>query len=250
MSDGGQLPDPPENREPPGPQPIFLLPASVTVLAGLLAAIHLASTLVLNAEGQAQLAFWFGFIPLRAIIADQFEGGWLPLLWTPVTHAFLHAGWEHLLVNTAWLVIFATPVTRRYGAVPMLVIFLLSAVVGALAFAATTLPELQVLIGASGGVAGLTGAAVRFMFQPVVFGRDPITGEVRPLGRRLASLRDLLREKRARIFTLIWVLLNAAIPLLPMITGESVGIAWQAHLGGFFTGLLIVSLFEKRGEDA
>jgi membrane associated rhomboid family serine protease len=37
------------------------------------------------------------------------------------------------------------------------------------------------------------------------------------------------------------------VPLLPAFTGTDVQIAWQAHLGGFFAGLLMVGLFERRG---
>ncbi len=232
----------------PARQPIFLLPLSVTVLCGLMIAVHLARSFVLNEDGAQQFIAWFAFIPYRAIAADTVDGGWLPLLWTPVTHAFVHAGWDHLLINTVWLAIFATPLARRYGGPAMVAIFMVSAIAGAALFAATTLPELQILIGASGGVAGLTGAACRFMFQPVLVSKDPETGEVRMLGRHLASLRELARDLRARFFILVWVVLNAAVPLLPLLTGSSVGIAWQAHLGGFFAGLLIVPLFERREE--
>jgi membrane associated rhomboid family serine protease len=31
-----------------------------------------------------------------------------------------------------------------------------------------------------------------------------------------------------------------------MLTGTSVQVAWQAHLGGFFAGLLLVGFFERR----
>ena len=229
-----------------GREPVFLLPGSVTALCGVLAAIHLASTVVLNSDGLNQLIFWAAFLPLRIVAAADDLSLALPLLWSPLTHAFLHGGWDHLLVNIAWLAIFGTPVARRYGAVPMLVIFCVASIAGAAAFAATTLWTGAYLIGASGGVAGLTGAAVRFFFQPVLVREDPETGERVILGRRLASLGELFRDKRARMFVLIWVVLNAAVPLLPMLTGTNVGVAWQAHLGGFFAGLLMVGLFERR----
>jgi membrane associated rhomboid family serine protease len=66
------------------------------------------------------------------------------------------------------------------------------------------------------------------------------------LGRRLASLREVFANPRSRFFTLIWLVLNAAVPLAPLLLGGSLGIAWQAHLGGFFAGLLMVGLFERR----
>ena len=243
MSEQGQ---PPANRPPPGREPIFLLPGDVTAAIGALVAIHLASTLVLNQAGQMQLVFWFAFQPLRIIAGLDDLSLAVPLLWTPFSHALLHAGWEHLLVNTAWFAIFATPVSRRYGAGAMMAIFFVSAAAGAALFAATTLYSGAYLIGASGGVAGLTGAAVRFIFQPVIVAQHPETGERIVVGRRLASFGDLWRDGRARFFILIWVLLNAAVPLLPLITGTQMSVAWQAHLGGFFAGIQLVGLFERR----
>lgn len=243
MSEQGQAP---ANPRQPGREPIFLLPGDVTAAIGVLVAIHLASTLVLNQAGQMQLVFWFAFQPLRIIAGLDDLSLAVPLIWTPFSHALLHAGWEHLLVNTAWFAIFATPVSRRYGAGPMMAMFFVSAAVGAALFAATTLYSGSYLIGASGGVAGLTGAAVRFIFQPVIVAQHPETGERVVVGRRLASFGDLWRDNRARLFILIWVLLNAAVPLLPLVTGTQMSVAWQSHLGGFFTGLLLVGLFERK----
>jgi len=231
----------------PQRQPIFNLPVAVAALCGILLAIQAADSLVLNESGREQLLTWFAFVPYRAIDPSGVPGGIWPLFWTPITHAFLHAGWEHVLLNTVWLAIFATPVTQRYGPVKMLIVFVLGAIVGAAAFAATTLPQIQVLVGASGGVAALTGAAVRFIFQPLQVAVNPETGERFALGRKLASLREVLAHPTARIFTLVWIALNGIVPLLPLfIGGMDVQIAWQAHLGGFLLGFFLVPLLERR----
>ncbi|WP_332689651.1 rhomboid family intramembrane serine protease [Devosia sp.] len=243
MSEQGQTP---QERQQPGREPVFLLPGAVTALIGVLVAIHLASTFVLNQDGLLQLVFWFAFQPLRIIAAAADPSLAVPLIWTPFSHALLHGGWEHLLVNVAWFAIFASPVARRYGAGPMLALFFVSAAAGAALFAVTTLYSGSYLIGASGGVAGLTGAAVRFIFQPIVVAQHPETGEQVVMGRRLAGLGELWRDNRARFFILIWVVLNAAVPLLPLVTGMEMSVAWQAHLGGFFAGMLMVGLFERR----
>ena len=235
-----------QNQAAGTPQPIFLLPTVVTALCGLLLAVHLA-TLVLDPIGQRELTLWFAYTPLRFLAGLESPAEWVPLIWTPFTHAFLHAGWEHLLINVAWLAIFATPVARRYGAAPTVVIFLVGAAAGAAAFTATSLYDGTFLVGASGGVAALTGAAVRFIFQPVIMGRHPETGEPVPLGRKLATLGEVFANPRSRWFTLIWIALNAAVPLLPLLVGGGeMAIAWQAHLGGFAFGFFIVPLFERR----
>lgn len=231
----------------PQRQPVFNLPPVVIGLVGILVAIHFAATWVLDGAGQSQLALWFAFIPIRWIAGEALDGGRLPLLWTPITHAFLHGGWQHLLINAAWLAIFGTPVAQRYGPRAFVIAFLVTAIGGAVAFALLSPPILQVLVGASGGISGLTGIAIRFIFQPLITARDPETDEVVVLGRRLATFGELARNTRARAFIVIWIGLNALMPFLPLFTGGAeVQIAWEAHLGGFIVGLLIAPLFERR----
>jgi membrane associated rhomboid family serine protease len=198
-------------------EPIFKLPLLIAVLAVLMLAIQAVQSFCLNQQVQQDLVLWFGFLPLRLIVPDQIPGGILPLFWTPLTYGFLHAGWEHVIGNVAWLVIFGTPVARRYGTLRTLVIFFVASIVGALAFA---------------------------IFQPVIVTSHPETGEPVALGRKMARLGEMLRSPPARNFTIIWLVLNCLVPLLPLVIGQDVGIAWQAHIGGFFTGLLLVPFFE------
>lgn len=247
MSDDGKGEQRQIDRGDAQRQPIFNIPPAVAVIAGLFLAIQAAQALVLNEAGQVDVLAWFAFIPYVALHPDYLPGGPLTLLWTPVTHAPLHGGWEHVILNTVWFVIFGTPVDRRYGAVKMVALFLAGAIVGAAAFAATTLPNEALLVGASGGVAALTGAAVRFMFQPIQIGVNRATGERIVLGRRLATIREVLAHPTARTFTLIWLVLNAVVPLLPLFFGGlEMQIAWQAHLGGFLLGFFLVPFLERR----
>lgn len=228
-------------------QPIFLLPGVVMSLIGFMIAVEAAQSVVLDQQGQMQLVLWFGFVPMRVWQPDAVPGGWLPLLWTPLTHAFLHAGWQHVLLNSAWLAIFGTPVARRYGAIKFLIMFAISAVIGAFTFLLLASANAFVLVGASGGVSGLTGAAMRFVFQPVEIARHPETGERVILGRRLASFGEVLRDPRPRYFVVFWIGINALMPILPALTGGTqMQIAWQAHLGGFLAGFLLVPLLERR----
>lgn len=229
-------------------QPIFNLQPSVAVIAGLFLVIRAAESLVLNESSRNELLVWFAFIPYRLIDIAGSPGGIWPLLWTPLTHAFLHEGWEHVLINAVWFVIFATPVAGRYGGAKMALLFGVGAIAGAAAFAATTLPNFAILLGASGGVSALTGAAIRFMFQPIQYAVNRQTGERIAMGRHLASIRDVFRHPTARIFTIVWLALNALVPLLPLMGGMEVAVAWQAHLGGFLLGFFAVPLLERRAK--
>ncbi|WMT85633.1 rhomboid family intramembrane serine protease [Pelagibacterium sp. 26DY04] len=239
--------DSPDPSSEPRREPIFNVPGIVAVLVGLMWAIHVAADLVLDEYGLGNLRIWFAFIPDRFFNAAQWPGGALPLLWTGFTHAFLHVDYMHLAINTAWLAIFGTPVGRRYGAAGVLIVFLLGALAGALVqtLALTfSVNQFAVLLGASGGVSALTGAAMRFIFEPVIWGRNAETDEPMPLGRRTATLSGVFRNPRSRVFIIFWMGLNLLIGFAPMILGASIAIAWEAHIGGFLTGLLLPSALD------
>lgn len=242
-----EAPESQQNQPPSAREPAINLPGGIIALLALMLAIHLARTFVLNERSDLELLLWTAFTTLRITQPDYLPGGVLPLIWTPFTYALLHADWIHLGINSVWLAAFGTPVARRYGIGPMLLLFFISSAAGAALFA--LFPSAGILIGASGGIAGLTGAACRFIFQPLVVHRDPDTGEQRVLGRRLASFGQLVRDRRAGVFILVWVAGNAVVPLIPDLFGDGGSISWQAHLGGFLAGLLLVPLFERRPRE-
>jgi membrane associated rhomboid family serine protease len=227
-------------------QPIFLLPQVVMIFALILLVIHIAYEFSLDERGQLEAWIWLGFIPYRLFDASA-AGGWLPLLWTPVTHAFLHGSWMHLFINMAWLAIFGTPVARRYGGTRFIITFIAGAIGGAAFFLLLRLNYSGILIGASGGIAGLTGAAMRFVFEPAQMLRNPETGEIVAVGRRLAGIAEMWANVRTRTFVLFWLGINLLIPVYGFfVAAEGPQIAWQAHLGGFFVGLVLPGLFERR----
>jgi membrane associated rhomboid family serine protease len=247
MSEDQKPPSDQRGAGHPARQPVFLLPASVTALCAVLLAIQLAQSLVLNEDGRDLMLTWLAFIPYRIIDPTAYLGGAWPLIWTSVTHTLLHASWEHVGFNVVWLAIFGTPVVQRYGVVKMLAMFFGGAAIGAWAFAAIDHGANEYLIGASGGIAALTGAATRFIFQPPVVEVDEATGERRMVGRHLGSLLDVARNPTARTFALAWLILNGLVPLLPAFLGpDTPQIAWQTHIAGFLAGLLLVPLFERR----
>jgi membrane associated rhomboid family serine protease len=173
------------------------------------------------------------------------EGGTKP--WTLLTYAFLHGSWTHVSLNSIWLVAFGPPIARRFGAPRFLLFMAVTAICSALAHWASAPMDFSPLIGASGADSGLMGAAARFMFQPGA----PL-GPSAPIGRPeietvpSASLRDVLVDRRALIFLVIWFGTNFIFGAGAQTFGFSdMPVAWVAHVGGFFAGLLLFSLFDR-----
>ena len=229
-------------------EPVFNMPPPVVMLILLLLVIHAGQTFILGDSARLDLNVWFAFIPMRLMFPTEVPGGLWPMIWTPFTHALLHASWTHVLINAAWLAIFGTPVARRYGSARFFVAFAVSSAIGAFAFALFHSQSVAVLVGASGGISGLTGIAVRFIFQPLLWARHPETGEPVPVGRKLATLGEVFTNSRSRALTLVWLGLNILTPILPMLGGVDMNaeIAWQAHIGGFLAGFLLAPLLELR----
>ena len=205
-----------DGRRPPVSEPALRAPWPALALAGLLVAAWLGQ--VATGDPLA-VADRFGFRP-QALSG----GGWTGL----VTALFVHAGWTHALLNALACLAFAAPVARRFGtgavgAAAFLVFFVLCGVVGSLGFAVLQGAHEAVLVGASGAIAGLMGAASRM---------------VPPHHGPLASLtsRPVLAMAAA------WLAVNLVFALtgLGMGAGDA-PLAWQAHLAGYAAGVFGVA---------
>lgn len=185
---------------------------------------------------------------LRAAVANHIQEDGSAHIYSLLTHAGLHGGWTHVIVNSLWLVAFGGAVDRRFGAVRYLLLGAVSVIAGALAHMAIDPQSPFPLIGASGAVSGYTGAMARFAFS---------TGG--PLGRwrapgddtfryPAAPLVDFFRNRRALIFVGLWFGLNilTGIAALPLGVSEE-PVAWMAHVGGFAAGFFLFGLFDPIG---
>lgn len=198
---------------PPRRERAFNAPGPVLAVAAVLAAVH-----VWQVSAPAQ-ALAYALVP-----AELSAGRWSGL----VGHILLHGGVLHLALNGAALLAFGAPVARLFGrgargALLFLALFLACGVLGGLAFWALQ-PGAEVpLVGASGAISGLMGAAARLVERP---------GRVGPLFSRTALG-----------FIGVWVALNLALALLDQTPALGLPIAWEAHLGGLAAGLVLIGPF-------
>ena len=178
--------------------------------------------------GGEELYARFALIPYNVITIGGTSG---PILAAAsfFTSQFLHAGFLHVAGNMLFLWIFGNNIEDRLGSFRFIIFYLLC---GAIAAAAQIIPDPQSripMIGASGAVSGVMGAY-------------------------------LLEFPRARVLTLIWILFFIRLVWLPAFFiilywaalqvllqlssgGQSGGVAYMAHIGGFIAGLVLFKIF-------
>lgn len=252
MGEAGGAPGAPgagPSRAPRPRAPIFNIPRPVVAMIVALVVIHAGQDWLLTGAERYTVYQWFGFVPHRLVDPNAHPGGIWALLWSPFTHALLHGSWSHLGFNLVWFAAFGSPVVRRYGVRGLALFGLAGAAIGAAGFAAAYPVSAQdtVMIGASGAVSAFTGAAIRFVFQPLQVAIDPESGQRIVLGRPLSTLRGFLRDRRALAFTVIWLGINLGLGVYAWFEGNPAGIAWQAHIAGYAAGFFLVRVFERPG---
>lgn len=209
-------------------QPLLNAPASVLLLIAALVLAHIAR-IAAPAPWPNDILTQFAFIPAR--YGAGLAGGSLLGLVVPfVSHMFLHANFAHLGVNCVWLLAFGPIVARRYGTWLFLLFFALCGVAGAATYLAFDWGSPGGVIGASGAISGLMGAGIRMYPWP----GSPAGGAMAPLFSRPVLL-----------FTGIWLGTNLLFGIMGFGVGREIQqIAWQAHLGGYFFGLISAGGFE------
>ncbi|MEM9222176.1 MAG: rhomboid family intramembrane serine protease [Pseudomonadota bacterium] len=227
---------------PSGREPIFTMPTSVIAMIAILAGIHLIRSGLPQRTDIAVLE-WFAFIPARYLPSfAPWPGGIGADLWTFLTYALLHGSTMHIITNAIWLVAFGSAVAWRFGAFRFFTFSALCAVGGATAHLLTHYGEAVPVVGASAAIAGQMAGAARFVFDrngPLFFSQSMDARFRRPA----RSLVETLSNKTALVFILIWFAINVAVGLGGSF-GGGVSVAWEAHLGGFITGLLAFRLFD------
>jgi membrane associated rhomboid family serine protease len=198
----------------------------------------------------------FGFIPKRydsTLLDVTFPGGAGAKVWTFVTYSLLHANLSHIGFNVLWLLPFGSALARRFGALRFFLFMAVTAAAGALAHLITHEHAIVPMIGASASVSGAMAAAIRFAFVKGSFlsfsrGDADAAAKVPAL-----PLWRALRNGRVLAFLAVWFGINIIFGVGSIGIGmeEGTSVAWQAHIGGFFAGLFLFSLFDPvpRGEN-
>jgi membrane associated rhomboid family serine protease len=216
-------------------EPILRSPRVVTSFLILLVAVHVASQF-LNETQYEYLIANYAFIPSQ--VAEFGQGSFgdaLHQCFQFVSYVLLHGDFAHLIVNAVMFLIFGTAVARRVGTARFLGLSLLAALGAALTHLYFHWGSPVPVVGASGVVSGLMGAAFRFIFV------NPHSQLAWP-----PTLLPLF-SRPVLVMSAVWVAINILLGVTGYTPdGFGASIAWEAHLGGFFMGLLIVPLFDRR----
>lgn len=194
------------------------LPAVILIIAALCCGIEIA---VWAAERG-----WIGTPRWRSIILQN-GAFWSGLLrdWQPnfaaqpvtmfFSYSLLHAGPVHLIGNMGVLFWMGPGLSMRLGQARFAALWTVSAFGGAAAFALFSTSPAP-MVGASGALFGLFGADIMLRWQ---------------------ADRDL---GRAFLVTLALLALNGV-----MFIAERGVLAWQAHLGGYLAGLIMIAALKS-----
>jgi len=187
--------------------------------------------------GQNERAVLYGY----GMIPAELFGLWYPPRayqvvspWTTlVTSMFLHGGWFHLIGNMMFLWIFGNNIEDVLGRWRFLFFYLCCGVVAALTQAISSYGAHVPMVGASGAIAGVLGAY-------------------------------LLLYPNANVHVFIWIVIFFRVVNIPawillglwfavqLLSGlarapGTPGVAFWAHIGGFVSGVILVTLLRPRG---
>ena len=183
--------------------------------------------LYIGPKATMNLFFSGGAVPaklsqLKLLISKQS----LWFLATMFISLFLHAGWVHLLGNMWFLWLFGEALEDDLGHFRYLAFYLFCGFFACLFHVLANGPMKSPLIGASGAIAGVMGGFLYRMPQ-------------RPI---LTVVFWRLKAELRQIPAFFWLGLWLALQFYGL-RQQGSPVAWVAHLGGFATGLLTVSLF-------
>jgi len=153
------------------------------------------------------------------------------------THMFLHGSWLHIIGNMWFLWVFGDNVEDRLGKFKYLLFYLLSglgaAVIQSIVSFLTGAVHVP-MVGASGAISGVLGAYLYLFPNARILALVPIFFFL------------TFMELPAVFFISMWVFIQIINGLITLPFAGMGGVAWFAHIGGFFVGYKLVRVFYRR----
>jgi membrane associated rhomboid family serine protease len=195
---------------PPPKERIFNAPLVALLLAASMPALYWLQ--------ERSHTFWLE-LAFRPI--DLAEGRYGGLL----TYMLLHGSWLHMAMNAVGIVTFGPPLARRFGGPAGVLIFLAfyiaCGMAAALGYGLLHWGNPSFVVGASGALFGLIGAAMRMLGG----------------GKTLLSLTS----RPVILVSLVWMTVNAGLGLIGFAPGaDGAQVAWEAHAFGYLFGTLAI----------
>jgi membrane associated rhomboid family serine protease len=149
-----------------------------------------------------------------------------------ITYMFLHGSVLHLLGNMVFLFVFGDNVEDAMGHVRFILFYLICGICAAFVHSIITSSPDVPLIGASGAISGVIGAYMMLHPRIRVWVLFPIP-----------NLPFLPLRFSAGFVIGVWIAYQIFSALY--LTGEAT--AWWAHVGGFFAGVILVTIMKRPG---
>ncbi|AGF74399.1 putative membrane protein, rhomboid family [Bartonella australis AUST/NH1] len=221
---------------PQSKEPLLNAPPVVVILIMFCFIIYFIPWYFFSSQLYAKSFVFFSFIP--AFFKDDPSA----FFYTAVSYSFVHGSFGHIAINMVWLLAFGSPLAKRFGTLLFLFFWVFTAVISALTYFAFHQDSLMPLVGASGAISGMMGAVARYDFSHGYFSFDKQSGG--GVGS-LQPIRKALCSRTVPVYISAWLIVNFITATLPPLFGEEGAlIAWEAHVGGFISGFLLIGFFD------
>ncbi len=186
-------------------------------------------------EGPELMFLRLGFLPYEFThMVDISPENLIPVPLTMFSAMFMHAGWLHLLSNMLYLWIFGDNVEDILGHRRYLFFYLFCGIAATLIHGFMNVNSKIPTVGASGAIAGVLGAYICLF----------------PKARVQTLIIIIIFFRIVRIPSVVllgyWILIQVVSGMAEMEAHTGGGVAWFAHIGGFFTGLVLIMGMKKK----
>ena len=204
------------------------------VTIGIIAANILVFTYQLSlGAGYEKFIFTYGAFPYE--ITHSVDIGppvQMPVFFTVYSSMFMHGGFMHIIGNMLYLWIFGNNIEDSMGHIRFIFFYLICGTVASLTHIFLAPNSKIPMVGASGAVSGILGAYLLLF----------------PHARILTLVTFGFFVRMIKIPAMVvlgfWIVLQFLNSTVAS-GSEGGGVAWFAHIGGFFAGLILINFFKK-----